>query len=150
VGTFFIAGTAIAAGRLSERWHAGFAPFYDRMFERGLFTALAPSDRAPERICVLDFRPYPFFGSRRQHRVCQPHRPSSAADFYDYILDHDVTLIAGRFDFDLRSRGWENCPLYLTDRPELFTSAKKAPWPYTVFRTRSSSIPPDRTANAHP
>src|SRR5262249_55147126 len=71
-GAVFVASTTVASGTLSQRWHAGFARFYDRMFERGVFTALATRDRAPERICVLDFRPYPFFGSRRQHYVCQP------------------------------------------------------------------------------
>ena len=94
VGVAVLFGSAAAAGLLSGRWHSGFAAFYDRMFEPGLFTALDGPGRKPECICVLDFRPYPFFGSKRQHHVCQPHRPRDAAAFYDYLLAHRVTLVA--------------------------------------------------------
>ncbi|MGH7171659.1 MAG: hypothetical protein ACRELG_15390 [Gemmataceae bacterium] len=140
-GVVFIVGIAVATATLSERWHAGFARYYDLMFEQGLFTSLAAVENAPERICVLDFRPYPFFGSRRQHYVCQPHRPSAAADFYDFLLDHRVTLVVGRFDFDLRSRGWEKCSCYLSQKPDIFVSAKDSPWPYTMFLVSSSRLP---------
>ena len=109
------------------------------MFEQGLFTMLADPSRPPERICVLDLRPYPFFGSRRQHHVLQPHKPASAASFYDYLRTHDVTLIAARFDSDLPSHGWEFCESYIAQKPDLFASAKKTLWPYALYRVRQAS-----------
>jgi hypothetical protein len=131
-----IVGAAVVAGLLSQQWHLGFAAFYDRKFEQGVFTALADPSRPPETICVLDFRLYPFFGSRRQHHVCQPHKPSSAAEFYDYLRNHNVSLVAARFDSNLRSRGWEFCESYIAQNRSLFTSAKATTWPYALYRVR--------------
>jgi hypothetical protein len=133
-GAACIIGTAATAGELSERWHAGFASFYDRLFHPGVFTALAAPDRPRETICVLDFRPYPFFGSRRQHHVCQPRRPYSASEFCEYVCVHHVTLVAARFDFDLRARGWEDCQSYLEETYSVFTPVETPSWPYAIFR----------------
>ncbi len=138
-----IVGAAAAAGSLSEQWHAGFAAFYDRKFEQGVFTALADPSRPAEIICVLDFRPYPFFGSRRQHHVCQPQKPSSPTDFYDYLRNHNVTLVAARFDSNLRSRGWELCESYIAQNPDLFTPAKETTRPYILFRVRQPQASTD-------
>ena len=58
------------AGLLSRRWHAAYAWHFDRYFHTHMFTDLAAG--GPQRLLVLDERPYPYLGSRRQNLVEQP------------------------------------------------------------------------------
>lgn len=91
---FLVAG-AWGVGHLAKKWHRDFAPFYDQMLSPGTFTLL--KDEQPDRcICVLDHRAYPFFGSRRQFRVCQPVYVPSSPWLIDYFHEQDVCFVASR------------------------------------------------------
>lgn len=105
--------------RLADRWHRGFAPFYDRILSKGTYSALA--ERTPAVICVLDHRAYPFFGSRRQFRVCQPMYVPSSVWLLTYLQERDVRLVAIRLD--RRGQGWhvfEHFDVCLAEDPRRF------------------------------
>jgi hypothetical protein len=72
-----LAGAAWSGDLLAERWHGGFVPHYGRF---AFLNALQEQEAAVAesvRPCILHHQAYPFFGSRRQFRVCQPtHLPS--------------------------------------------------------------------------
>ncbi len=136
LGIVFITGMAILVPILSQQWHRGFAQFYDSRLERGLFTGFATLGRPSETICVLDFRLYPFFGSRRQHYVCQPHKPRSASEFYDYLRTRNVTLVIALSGADLRRYGCEKCQSYLEANPRLFSRVGDPFMPYIKFHVK--------------
>jgi hypothetical protein len=94
-GTLLVAG-AVGVHHLSERWHEGFAPFYDRAIADGLFTHIARDLPPGQSICVLDHRPYPFFGSARQYRVCQPGSMRPRPWWERYLKDRNIRVIATR------------------------------------------------------
>ena len=84
----------VATASLSSRWHAGFARHFDREYSSAIIQRL---DEAPDgqRICVLGNQPYPFFGSRRQHRVLNPRfAPRSAYDAERFLREHMITFVA--------------------------------------------------------
>ena len=68
---------ALSTSALSSSWHAGFASYYDAYFNTQMFAAVEKMDDMPV-IAALDTRYYPFFGSRRHHRVIRPQRFTSA------------------------------------------------------------------------
>jgi hypothetical protein len=85
------AATAVAAGAvviplLGGRWHHDFADHYDRLMATRIFTRHFNGPADPGRtVCVLAERVYPFFGSARQHRLCQPYSVSSPDEVLDYM-----------------------------------------------------------------
>ncbi len=89
---------------LAERWHEGFARHYDLALATNVFTWLEDKDFGDGKICALAVRYYPLFGSRRQHRVCQPVRIESAEWFLDYIEEEKIVLVVARPDD--HSPGW--------------------------------------------
>jgi hypothetical protein len=95
------ASIAVAAGiggaALSFTWHKGFEEHYTRMFEDGVFAFLARSD-LPDgaKVCVLDERSYPFFGSRRQFRVSVPLLLADAAGLRRFLDDHGIEVVVVR------------------------------------------------------
>jgi hypothetical protein len=88
----------LAAGSLAARWHAGLGPHFGRHFGCPFLDAWG-CDRTPTPVCVLGERPYPFFGSRRQHRVLNPRLPPSPAR----MTPTTPTTSAGW------SRSWSGC-----------------------------------------
>jgi hypothetical protein len=131
-------GVAFGGDWLAHRWHSGFAAHYDRMLAGGLFRYLNETQPAGSRICVLDFRSYPFFGSSRQFRVCQPRRIRSREDLDEYVRSRGVTIIAARFDTRLPLRGWQTCWRWLAEDDSAFVPLRNRSWPYTVYQV----IPP--------
>lgn len=110
--------------RLADRWHRGFAAFYDRTLSPGTYSSLA-ANAPPGAICVLDHRGYPFFGSRRQFRVCQPMYVPSSSWLMRYFQDRNVRLVAIRRD--RRAQGWhlfEHFDECLRDNPDHFRRIK--------------------------
>lgn len=89
-----IAAVPFAVQWLDRDWHGRFARFYDADFRTGAFRVLAGLDPAPTRICLLDYRCYPFLGSRRQFRICQPMDVPSYARLKDYLRDRGVEIVA--------------------------------------------------------
>jgi len=94
-GLASLAGCALGIEHLATNWHQGFPTFYDRILSPGTYSFLA---KEPEtcRICVLDYRAYPFFGSRRQFQLCQPMFIPSPSWLMDYMQTQDVQFVAAR------------------------------------------------------
>jgi hypothetical protein len=143
LGAVLLTAAAWAGGRLAASWHSGFTRNYNQLLET---TAVGELARRPagERVCVLDYRYYPFFGSHRQFRVCQPYHIPSPARLADYIRSHGVELVVvvnrdfftyGRFP---HARAW------LEDHPEDFELIRKDNW-FSVF-----SVKPERGRRDHP
>ncbi|MBX9659362.1 MAG: hypothetical protein K2X00_12405 [Nitrospiraceae bacterium] len=87
---------AVGIERLAERWHKDHAAYYDHMLAPRVFSHLARNEEDGTRVCVLDRRCYPFFGSRRQFRVCQPMRISSSDWLLSYLRDQRAEIVIGR------------------------------------------------------
>ncbi|VTR93096.1 Uncharacterized protein OS=Kutzneria albida DSM 43870 GN=KALB_6274 PE=4 SV=1 [Gemmata massiliana] len=126
-----IGGVASAGHQLSERWHQGFAAHYDEMLANGLFMHLRATQPCGSRICVLDLRPYPFFGSARQFRVCQPPHIRSEQWFRTYLHSQKITIVVARLGQDLPLHWMNGQPLLRSDdrRRRL---VREGFWVYTV------------------
>lgn len=142
-----VSGLALGIALLARHWHHGFATYYDRMLAGGLFRHLANAQPQVSSICVLDLRAYPFFGSARQFRVCQPQQVRSRQELDVYLRSHEVVLVAARFDLNLTARGWQSCRTWLSEDPHLFVTLKGGHWPYTVYERRTPST---GTSRIHP
>jgi hypothetical protein len=121
------AGAALVWGgaALAGRWHAGFARHYDRMFATSVFTDLAGREPSATRVCVLDYRGYPFFGSRRQYRLCQPEKAFSYPWLVQYLRDHDVNVVAGML-YEPRVVGrFRDVSLWIRDHPRVFVTQQE-------------------------
>jgi hypothetical protein len=78
---------------LAERWHGGFVNHYDRLLDGAGVAALATREPEAGKVCSLYDRCYPFFGSRRQYRVCQPDYVFSPEWLADYLREHRVVAV---------------------------------------------------------
>ncbi|HQU41751.1 MAG TPA: hypothetical protein PK867_03020, partial [Pirellulales bacterium] len=85
-------GASAGTAMLSRHWHEGFARHYDRLFGTRLFTHLAKE--RPGTIAVLDHRPYPFFGSARQSRVCSPMILTTYDELKGYLQVRRPSIVA--------------------------------------------------------
>ena len=71
---------------LSQRWHAGFARFYDAHYRTTAFTRLAAADPPTRCVCAVNLtEAYPFFGSRGSTRVVQPVRTGGPELLAEYM-----------------------------------------------------------------
>ena len=125
-----LAGAAWGTTLISSRWHGGFAEHYDRSFSSTIFTRLESSARPGVRICVLDFRPYPFFGSRRQFKVYQPILLPPRPSFFEHLRAHQVELLAVLTDLDpfpqdLNRYRWAFC--WASEAPRQFSLLEEGP-----------------------
>ena len=91
-----LAAVGWGVGALSDRWHRGYAQHYDAMFATQAFSDLERTDPASVRVCVHDYRGYPFFGSRRQFSVCQPYYVPGPGWLMDYLHTNRATHIVVR------------------------------------------------------
>jgi hypothetical protein len=82
--------------RLAARWHAGFVTHFDTTFGSRVFAAMSEWDAANERICVCDYRYYPFLGSRRQYSVCRPLWIPTPDDLAAYVAAQQATVVIAR------------------------------------------------------
>ena len=87
-----------ATAELSRRWHEGFVGKYDGLFRDDAIGWLESHASAGSKICVVDGRPYPFFGASRQFRVCQPVRIGSADTLFEFLDRHAVSILVTRSD----------------------------------------------------
>ena len=71
-GVAIIGLLTVGIGVLSSKWHDEYDRHFDSFFKTTAFTTLKRSEFDDARILVLDYRPYAYFGSRRQHRVINP------------------------------------------------------------------------------
>jgi hypothetical protein len=116
------ASAALAwAGEASARhWHANFAQHYDRMFSTCVFTDLAERDPSTIRLCALNYRYYPFFGSRRQVRLCRPMKAISYEWLTKYLREQRVNVVVSvMHDYRIYGR-YCDASLWIRDHPEVF------------------------------
>jgi len=122
---------SLATAYLSARWHEGFARHYDGLFSTDSFTELKRLDPATNRFCVLDHRPYPFFGSRREFRVYQPSLPPSDDNLLPFLRKKSVTVVATRYleqpDPTSVDR-YQMMHRWLSERPEHFVLLERGSW----------------------
>jgi hypothetical protein len=127
----------LAASWLAQRWHAGFAAHYDRMFDTSLFSELASASPAETCICACNYRYYPFFGSRRQLRVYRPQRVRSCEDLLGYLADSNATLLnVVEWDNDahyVNVKGW------VTKNPEVFALLRGERY-FSTYRVDRSAL----------
>jgi hypothetical protein len=141
LGLALVAATALAVGRLGEWWHGGFVARYDRLFRDDVVSSLAQLDPATTRLCILDNRPYPFFGSYRQFRVSQPipSRFNSYPEFLQYMRERGVNWVVMVRQPILNPGpvGGNSYPVayqWALEHPDDFALVKQGAW-LSVFRT---------------
>src|SRR5262249_10945454 len=94
-------------------WHQKFIPYYDRM---GAFPGLRQVEQkgaGPYTILVLQERCYAFFGSQRQHRVCQPVYVSSPEWLMKFLEKQKISFVVTEpraYTFGMRRfSGFDEC-----------------------------------------
>jgi hypothetical protein len=131
-----VAGAAAGAGALAGRWHDGFIPFYERMLGPGLLKYMDRQMPRGSAVCVLDLQLYPFFGSSRQFRVCQPGRATGYAAWAEYIESRRVVLVIARFEHPDDWLGWAPVRGWMAAHPAAFVRLGESSWPYPVYRVK--------------
>ncbi|MDY3557326.1 hypothetical protein R5W24_006514 [Gemmata sp. JC717] len=127
-------GVAFGCDGLAAPWHAGFNGYYDRMLAGGLFRQLGDELPPGSCVCVLDLRPYPFFGSARQFKVCQPAHLRSEQELAQYVRERGIVLIVARLDMSSTARGWRRSLRWLNDNKMFFIKVYDIYDPYIAFR----------------
>lgn len=115
-------GFILGCVALGQRWHREFASAYDQQFaDRFLIHELPALDPAAERICVLDHRYYPFFGSRRQFRASRSLWLPSYEAFLKYLAGKQITLVVAVAFYPVpQSYRYSRPVSWLRDHPEIF------------------------------
>jgi hypothetical protein len=144
-------GVACGVGALSERWHKGYIAHFDRTAGHGVFASISRELAPGESVCVLDSRPYPFFGPARQYHVCQPPYIRSARGWAEFLRSKQVALVVARFDPNQGWFSWHYSASYFAGRPDLFESLKVERSPYSIYRPTglAPSDDPGRSARLH-
>jgi hypothetical protein len=94
VGLGAVAGFSLFTGSLAATWHLRFTAHYDHYFGTKLYRRMAAEIPSGSRICVMETQCFPFFGSARQFRVCQPVYTASPEELGDYLHQHDTDYVA--------------------------------------------------------
>jgi hypothetical protein len=101
------AGTAAWGIRcLSESWDAQFVAFYESHYQTGAIGKLNSLTPRPVRVAYYDYRCYPFFGPRRNVRLCQERPVPSFDHLQAYLAGWAVSHIVVRSDQSVE--GWDN------------------------------------------
>lgn len=120
---------------LSLRWHRELGAHFDRHFGVHIFSQLnAESTR--ERVYVLDNRPYPFFGSRRQHWVANPRFFASDRLINDITASIPPTLVATRSDQGRIVYYYRGALQHLEARQDIFKKIDERMDGWHVFRVQ--------------
>jgi hypothetical protein len=135
VGATMLAGAAWAAGWLAARWHGGFAHAYDLLLTTKACSSLAVRQPVDTRLCVLDYRHYPFFGSDRRFRVCQPFRVPSYRWLVEYLRARQVTIVVVLNRDTLTYGRFHNVSAWIDAHPDVFEPVQEGDR-ITVFRVR--------------
>jgi hypothetical protein len=122
LGAVTLLGMTWACAWLGARWHERFAAHYNGRFSVGLFNAVAEMDPASARLCVCEYRYYPFFGSKRQFPVCRPLWVPTYDRFLEYLRQHEVTCVVTRTDDPFPQHRYEGVKTWLSAHPDLFHS----------------------------
>jgi len=103
-----VAATAVAMGfdGLSRAWDEQFVSFYGHWYNSRALSKLSSLEPATTRIAYYDYRCYPFFGARREFRLCQEKAIESFHDVEKFLIKFHVSHVITRADnFD---KGWDN------------------------------------------
>jgi hypothetical protein len=131
--------TAWSVEAIADRWHRDFVDHFEAVFACDVFSSYSQLDLQNERICVLDHRYYPFFGSNRQLHVCRPLWIPDYPHFLNYLRCEQITLLVVRNKDPNVQRRYAEVKKWTTDRPELFQKT----WEdvkYTLVRVDPSEI----------
>ena len=90
---------------LSHLWHRDFAGFYDRFFATKVFSYLGQIKSGSPLIGVVDYRCYPFFGSRHQFRVIRPAKILSKSALLAFLVGHRIDIVSVEREDDPRMAG---------------------------------------------
>ncbi|MCI0377424.1 MAG: hypothetical protein L0215_07450 [Gemmataceae bacterium] len=112
-------GIAVGTAHLSSHWHERFAVHYSRMYSNSVLQ-IADKGHAP-KLCVCDYRYYPFFGSRRDTWAHRPLWLPDAEALYDYLRRHSIELIVTLQADTYVQRRYVNVRQWLDDDPALFS-----------------------------
>ncbi len=117
-----VAGLAWGTEALSREWHADFARHYDSLLRTRIFTDVARCDPSTTRLCAMDYRYYPFFGSRRQYSLCRPRKAFSYPWLIAYLQEHKVNVVACMLSDWREITPYRNVSQWIRDHPEVFVS----------------------------
>ncbi len=134
-GMVVAAVLVIGIDHLSVRWHREFARAYDRRSGQGMFKYL---DRLPDppKICVIHLSVYPFFGSARQNRVCQPVVMRSTPGWWlEYLISREVWLVVVPREPNQNWQGCREATAWCAGATDTFSPVEEGQtWPLTVYR----------------
>ena len=89
----FFAMVGFGSVVLSDRWHAKFRDHYGYLLRTNCIVKWEQFKSPDDRLCVVDYRYYPFLGSRRENSVCRPLWFSSGEEFHDYLERNSTSLV---------------------------------------------------------
>jgi len=115
-----LSATATGVAALSRGWHGRFTHHYNRQFYTKVFGRIATTIPDGATFLVFDYRPYPFFGSRRQYRVDNPAGPVSYAAALDRVASRGPALVAVRKEIDPPWAHYRDTEQFFFDRPAGF------------------------------
>jgi hypothetical protein len=127
IAAALLAGTAWGTSQLADRWHAGFASFYDRHFSVTTFAQLSTRDPETTRIGVFDYRYYPYFGSRRQFVVARPPWVLDFDALRGFLLTHDLNTVSVVVTDPFPNGFYHNNITWVLGRPDVFRKLYDAP-----------------------
>lgn len=111
---------AVGIATLSDRWHQGFISHYSHRPTADDVYWLERIDSQDHVISILDYRYYPYFGSRRQYRVIQPVYVYSPEWLIEFLEENKVNIVGTKLHWQspIRNRfqGFDECLLLHPDR----------------------------------
>jgi hypothetical protein len=113
-----------ASGYLGREWHRDFATHYDKTFRTSIFSHINESVGDDSALAVLDYRYYPFFGSRRQFRPHRPRKVRSESALLSYLAAHRLGVVAAAREDRGRSRWYHGPILYIQSNHKCFENFK--------------------------
>lgn len=120
---------------LASSWHADFARYYDDYFNTQMFSALEKTDR-PSAIAAFDTRYYPFFGSRRHHRVIRPQRFTSQENVIHWLIESEINIIAvvQKPGSNVEMNSYAKHSRWMDKEPDIFEPISVADSRFKVYR----------------
>lgn len=142
VATVATAAFAVSTSQLSTSWHAEFARDYDAYFNTQMFAALEKMDRKSV-IAALDTRYYPFFGSRRDHRVFRPQRFTSRDRTLASFIANEISVVAVvmKPGSDVELNSYVAHQHWMNAAPDLFEPIPVAGNGFQAYRIRRERLP---------
>ena len=78
---------------LSDRWHREYQDHFGHLLRTNCIVKWNESQKADDRLCVVDYRYYPFIGSKRETSVCRPLWFASDEDFLEFLDMQNATKV---------------------------------------------------------